>query len=83
MSVYQVRVDLYPLIGVFPVPERKTNEFEDKGEAIRYFEEEEEKYGRNKNGYGRIVLLLREIQFTNGNKNYVKELGRLKFRIIK
>lgn len=83
MNIYQVRVDLYPAIGVYSTPDRQVSTFNNKSEAIKFYKENEKKYANGKDGYGRIVLLLRKVQFKNGNKNYVDELERLKFKIIK
>lgn len=80
---YQVRIDFYPIIGIYATPDRKTETFKNKKEALKFYKESERKYESDKNGYGRIVLLLRKVQFKNGNKNHVDELERLKFRIIK
>ena len=79
----QLRIDLYPNIGAFTTPSRRSEFFEDEQEefALLHFEEIFEGFKKNgKQGYGRVALILRKVE--KKDHGHFKELERLRTEVI-
>lgn len=82
MVKYQVRVDKYPNYGKGTFPKRKIYEFKTKKEANACFDEIVEQIAKNgKDGYGRVVVLLRSVIALQG-EHATREGKRYKWTIL-
>ena len=74
---WQVKVNGYPPVGKYAFPKTKTWDLQSKQEADAFFEAKTDAYKQNKQGYGRLSVLLRKLNQEG------KETERTRFLIIK
>lgn len=74
---WQVKVNAYPPVGKYAFPKAKTWEFQSKEEADAFFEAKIGAYKQDKQGYGRLSVLLRKADEKG------RETERVRFLIIK
>ena len=74
---WQVKVNWYPPVGKYAFPKTNTWDFQNKQEAYAFFEAKTDAYRKNKQGYGRLTVLLRKLNQEG------KETERTRFLIIK
>ena len=77
LMYWQVKVNGYPPVGKYAFPKTKTWYFQSKQEADAFFEAKTYAYKQNKQGYGRLSVLLRKLNQEG------KETERTRFLIIK